>query len=60
MPGFTKHYGVKLLVWYEVHETRESAFARERAIKKWRRQWKIDLIEAGNSGWNDLSETFVP
>jgi putative endonuclease len=54
-PGFTKKYDVKLLVWFEAHTTRESAFARERAIKKWNRQWKIDLIEVTNSGWNDLT-----
>ena len=57
MPGFTKRYGVKLLVWYEVHESRETAFARERAMKKWNRKWKVDLIEATNSGWNDLFPT---
>jgi putative endonuclease len=57
VPGFTKRYGVKLLVWYEVHESRETAFARERAMKKWNRKWKVDLIEATNSGWNDLFPT---
>ena len=55
LPGFTKKYGVKVLVWFEEHETRESAFARERAIKKWHRRWKIELIEKTNSGWNDLT-----
>jgi putative endonuclease len=55
-PGFTKTYSVKILVWFEEHPTRESSFARERAIKKWRRAWKIDLIERTNSGWNDLFE----
>jgi len=54
-PGFTKKYGVTILVWFEVHETRESALARERAMKKWNRAWKIELIEKENSGWNDLS-----
>ena len=53
--GFTKTYGVKILVWFEVHESREAAFARERAIKKWNRQWKIRMIETENSGWNDLT-----
>ncbi len=43
VPGFTKRYGVKLLVWYEMHETRESAFARERQLKKWNRTWKLQL-----------------
>jgi putative endonuclease len=50
VPGFTKAYGVNILVWFEEHPTRESAFARERAIKKWRRAWKIELIEKANSG----------
>jgi len=52
---FTGKYGVKLLVHYEVFETRESAFARERAMKKWRRTWKIELIERFNPGWRDLA-----
>jgi putative endonuclease len=58
-PGFTRKYGVKILVWFEVHETRESGFTRERAIKKWNRRWKIQLIERTNSAWNDLS-SLVP
>jgi putative endonuclease len=52
--GFTKKYGVKLLVWYEQHETMESAIAREKAIKEWQRAWKIELIEKSNPEWNDL------
>jgi putative endonuclease len=55
LPGFTKKYGVKILVGFEVHESRPAAFARERAIKKWNRRWKIRLIEETNSGWNDLT-----
>jgi putative endonuclease len=55
--GFTSKYGVNILVWFEVHETRESALLRERAMKKWNRAWKIALIEKSNSGWNDLSHT---
>jgi putative endonuclease len=39
--GFTTKYGVKILVWYEVHESRESAFQRERQLKKWNRAWKL-------------------
>ena len=53
-PGFTSRYGVKSLVWHETHETRESAFARERAMKKWNRAWKINLIEGANPEWRDL------
>jgi putative endonuclease len=45
LPGFTKRYDVKTLVWYEAHETRDSAFGRERQIKKWNRAWKIEIIE---------------
>lgn len=52
--GFTKRYGVHALVWYEAHETMESAIAREKAIKAWRRAWKLALIEAENPDWQDL------
>ncbi len=52
--GFTARYGVKTLVWYELHESREEAFRRERQIKKWNRLWKIELIEKRNIGWHDL------
>ena len=52
--GFTKRYGVHSLVWYELHETMESAIRREKAIKKWRRAWKVALIETTNPGWTDL------
>jgi putative endonuclease len=52
--GFTQRYGVKIFVWYESHESRESAFVRERQLKKWNRAWKIALIEEGNPDWQDL------
>jgi putative endonuclease len=55
IPGFTKKYGVKLLVWYEAHDSRESAFRRERQIKKWNRAWKPRLIERVNRVWRDLT-----
>ena len=55
--GFTKRYGIKVLVWYEIHETRESAFVRERQLKKWDRAWKLRLIETGNPDWHDLFES---
>lgn len=55
-PGFTKRYSVTLLVWHEQHETRESAKLRESALKKWNRQWKLELIERFNPGWRDLYE----
>jgi putative endonuclease len=52
--GFTKEYGVKTLVWFEQHETRESALLRERQIKKWKRKWKLEMIEKMNPAWHDL------
>ncbi|MFV8783624.1 GIY-YIG nuclease family protein [Microbulbifer sp. SA54] len=52
--GFTQRYNVKMLVWYELHHTMESAIQREKAIKKWHRAWKRALIESSNSSWNDL------
>jgi len=53
--GFTKRYGVHRLVYAEFHETMLDAIQREKAIKKWRRDWKIDLIERSNPDWRDLS-----
>jgi len=55
--GFTKEYGVKTLVWYEQHETRASAFKRERQLKKWNRLWKLELIERNNASWIDLYDS---
>jgi len=52
--GFTKRYGVHLLVWYELHDTMESAIQREKAIKEWKRRWKLELIEKENPQWRDL------
>ena len=57
--GFTAQYGVKTLVWYEQHETRESAFVRERLIKKWNRLCKLELIKKSNPGWRDLKAGLV-
>ena len=57
LPGFTRDYGVKRLVWYETHESRESALLRERQMKKWNRAWKIELIESGNPQWGDRGES---
>jgi putative endonuclease len=54
VPGFTRKYDVKQLVWYEEHQTREAAFQRERRIKKWNRAWKLKLIEQANPAWRDL------
>ncbi|MGB4813238.1 MAG: GIY-YIG nuclease family protein [Methylophilaceae bacterium] len=52
--GFTKEHGVKMLVWYEQHVTMESAISKEKAMKKWLREWKIKAIEQSNPDWNDL------
>jgi len=57
--GFTREHGVKTLVWYEVHESAESAMAREKQLKKWNRAWKVRLIEEANPYWNDLYSTFT-
>ncbi|MCX5814481.1 MAG: GIY-YIG nuclease family protein [Proteobacteria bacterium] len=54
--GFTNSYSVHRLVWYEQHESAESAITREKQLKKWNRAWKLDLIEKNNSEWNDLYE----
>jgi putative endonuclease len=59
IPGFTQRYGVKTLIWYESHESRESAFARERQMKKWNRSWKLDLIEKANPTWRDLWDEVI-
>lgn len=52
--GFTEKYGVHTLVWFEQHETMQSAINREKAIKKWNRDWKLRLIEEINPQWRDL------
>ena len=57
--GFTKRYGVHTLVWFEGHESMESAIAREKAIKEWKRVWKVELIENGNPTWRDLNDEIV-
>ena len=57
--GFTKRYGLHLLVWYEMHDAMESAIAREKAIKEWKRAWKLELIEATNPQWLDLYDGIV-
>ena len=57
--GFTKEHRVHTLVWYEVHETMESAIVREKNIKAWKRLWKLELIESSNLDWNDLYDQIV-
>jgi putative endonuclease len=55
LDGFTKRYGVTRLVWYEMADTMEAAITREKHLKKWRREWKIELIEQHNPDWVDLA-----
>lgn len=57
--GFTKRYGCKLLVWYEIHDRIDDAIRREKQLKEWRRAWKLRLIEEMNHGWNDLFESLT-
>jgi putative endonuclease len=52
--GFTKAHRVHALVWFELHDTMESAILREKAIKEWKRSWKLELIEEANPYWRDL------
>jgi putative endonuclease len=55
-PGFTAKYDVKILVWYEVHPSIAEAIAREKRLKRWKRSWKIKLIEENNPQWLDIYE----
>jgi putative endonuclease len=59
VPGFTRRYGVNILVWYEAYGDINDAIAREKQIKGWNRAWKIRLIEKDNSGWNDLASSVI-
>jgi putative endonuclease len=59
VPGFTKTYGVKMLVYYEQTELVLSAITREKQLKRWKREWKIRLIESMNPEWKDLYEELV-
>jgi putative endonuclease len=52
--SFTSKYGVHTLVWYELHDTMEAAIQREKAIKNWKREWKMKVIEEMNPEWRDL------
>jgi putative endonuclease len=56
--GFTKRYGVKRLVWFELHDRIETAIHREKRLKKYRREWKVNLIEQDNPDWDDLFPQF--
>jgi putative endonuclease len=57
--GFTKQYSIHRLVYAEFHETMPLAIVREKQVKKWRRKWKIEMIERDNPEWRDLYEEMV-
>jgi len=59
VPGFTKTYGVKTLVYFESYADVGLAIARETRLKKWKRRWKIELIEKSNPAWNDLHHSLM-
>jgi len=59
LEGFTKRYGIHRLVWYELHESMESAIEREKRLKEWRRSWKLELIQTTNPDWRDLYDTIL-
>jgi len=59
IPGFTKKYGINRLVWYEPHACMADAFQREKSLKRYRREWKLNLIERDNPHWIDLYPTLV-
>jgi putative endonuclease len=59
VPGFTRRYGVDRLVWLEAHEAADAALRREKQIKEWKRDWKINLIERENQHWIDLFPTLT-
>jgi putative endonuclease len=59
VPAFAKKYGLHRLVWFEAHDSREAALRREKQIKEWKRDWKINLIERENRHWVDLYPTLT-
>lgn len=58
IPGFTKRYGIKTLVYYEIFDDIRAAIAREKRLKKYKREWKINLIQQRNVEWQDLVELY--
>ena len=57
--GFTKRYGIHALVYFEQTSEIGSAIEREKQLKNWKRDWKLELIEKENPNWNDLSKEFL-
>jgi putative endonuclease len=58
--GYKKRFNIDRLVWFERHESAEAAIIKEKQLKRWRRQWKIELIESANPKWNDLYDALDP
>ena len=54
VPGFTRRYRIDRLVWFEIHQSAADALRREKRLKEWKRDWKINLIERDNPHWIDL------
>jgi putative endonuclease len=59
VPGFTKDHGVDKLVYYEIFDDPESAILREKRLKRWKRDWKVELIERDNPNWDDLYPALI-
>ena len=59
MIGFTRQYHVHQLVWFEQHATMQTAIAQEKAIKGWKRKWKLELVEKQNPYWHDLYDSLL-
>ena len=57
VPGFASRYNITQLVWFEIYDDPVSAISREKEMKKWKRDWKVALIEAQNPQWSDLYES---
>lgn len=59
IPGFTKKYGVRILIWYQRFDNIRAAISEEKRLKAWKRKWKLALIEQGNPQWRDLYDEVV-
>ena len=59
VPSFTSRYNIGSLVWFEIYDDPITAISREKELKKWRRLWKVALIEKENPSWNDLYDSIV-
>jgi putative endonuclease len=57
--GFTSRYSIHLLVWFECYDDSANAITREKELKKWRREWKVNLIEENNPNWDDLYDSIT-